>query len=55
MANVGLFLYTMIPTTFKSAGVSDSVTLAALGGVTIIIGYYFKVNIDSKELDGPVS
>ena len=51
MANIGLFLYTFIPTTFKNSNVSDTVTLAALGGVTIIIGYYFKVNKDSKTTE----
>ena len=47
---VGLGLYSGLPILFKHFGVDDMVTLASLGGVTLIIGYYFKVNVDSKTV-----
>lgn len=55
MALLGLGIYFLIPIIFKSFVVADTVTLASLGGVTIIIGYYFKVNKDTKALGGPSS
>ena len=50
LGSVGLGLYSGIPVLFKQFGVSDTVTLAALAGITLIIGYYFKVNVDTKSL-----
>lgn len=46
----GLSIYSGLPVLFKHFGVNDTVTLAALGGVTLIIGYYFKVNVDAKKV-----
>ena len=49
LAVVGLGIYSGLPILFKHFGVSDVVTLASLGGVTLIVGYYFKVNVDQKK------
>jgi hypothetical protein len=48
LAGVGLALYSIIPVAFKHFEVSDTITLASLGGITLITGYYFKVNKDLK-------
>lgn len=44
----GFTLFAGVPVLFKHFGVSDSVTLAAMGGLTLIAGVYFKVNKDLK-------
>ena len=49
LGTVGLGLYSGLPILFKRFGVEEMVTLASLGGITVIVGYYFKVNIDAKK------
>ena len=44
----GFSLFAGVPVLFKHFGVSDQVTLASLAGLTLIAGYYFKVNKDMK-------
>lgn len=44
----GMGLFTLIPVIFKHFGISDPVTLASLAGLTLMAGYYFKMNKDSK-------
>jgi hypothetical protein len=46
-----LAAYAYLPAWFKARESSDNVTMASLAGITLIIGYYFKVNVDSK-VDG---
>lgn len=53
LALVGLLYYGTVPMAFKYLEISDPVTLASIGGATIIIGYYFKVNKDSKITEAP--
>lgn len=48
LALLGLAYYGLVPVCFKSLAISDTVTLASLAGATLIIGYYFKVNKDTK-------
>jgi hypothetical protein len=49
---IGILGYAYIPVWFKNHGVADTTTLASLGGLTIIITYYFKVNSSLKVEDG---
>ena len=48
---IGLVLYSGLPVLFKHFAVTDGVTLASLGGITLIVGYYFKVNVDAKKIE----
>lgn len=47
----GLSLFAGVPILFKYFQVSDQVTLASLAGLTLVIGYYFKINKDTKLAD----
>lgn len=46
--SLGVYAFAWLPVWFKNHGVDDTVSLASIGGITIIIGYYFKVNVDAK-------
>lgn len=55
LAIIGMGLYSGLPVLYKNAGVSDPVSLAGLAGLTLIIGYYFKLNVTAKTLEEKVS
>lgn len=48
----GLVSAVGVPVVFKYFEIGESVTLAALGLVTLILGYYLKVNKDLKVESG---
>lgn len=47
----GFVLSAGVPVIFKYFGVSEQVTLASLALITLIAGYYFKVNKDLKKTE----
>lgn len=51
----GFLLSAGVPVAFKHFGVSEQVTLASLALITLIAGYYFKVNKDLKVSEVPVN
>jgi hypothetical protein len=49
--SIGLLGYAYIPVWFKKHEISDNLTMASLAGLTIIVGYYFKVNVSAKLVE----
>lgn len=45
---LGFVAFGYLPVWFKKHDIGEMVTLASIGGITLIVGYYFKVNVDAK-------
>jgi hypothetical protein len=48
---LGTGLFSFLPILYKQVGVSDPVSLVALGALTSLLGYYLKINKDSKAFE----
>lgn len=48
LALLGIALYSNLPIVFRKMDISDAVTIASLSGITAILMYYFKKNVDDK-------